>query len=162
VAACPGASETSTPIGVDTLIDTISKIIEKPQRSAEGPLLFEFDHCFPIKGQGTVLTGTILRGSIQLNQIIDLPAIKQQKKVKSMQMFHTPVNLAVQGDRVGICVTQLDAKLLERGIAADPGSVYTLEAAIVSVRRVRFFKGKIQNKAQFHGMDLFLRYFFGV
>lgn len=45
-------------------ISALSSIVPEPKRSGDGPLLFEFDHCFPIKGQGTVLTGTILKGSI--------------------------------------------------------------------------------------------------
>lgn len=39
-----------------------------------------------------------------------------------MQMFHRPVQQAIQGDRVGLCVTQLDAKSIERGLAAEPGT----------------------------------------
>ncbi len=42
-------------------------------------------------------------------------------QVKSMQMFHKPVQRAAAGDRLGVCVTQLDAKLLERGLACAPG-----------------------------------------
>lgn len=38
-----------------------------------------------------------------------------------MQMFHHPVQRAIQGDRVGICVTQFDPNLLERGFIASPG-----------------------------------------
>eukprot|EP00026_Physarum_polycephalum_P006483 Phypoly_transcript_06527.p1 GENE.Phypoly_transcript_06527~~Phypoly_transcript_06527.p1 ORF type:complete len:526 (+),score=74.82 Phypoly_transcript_06527:151-1728(+) len=138
------------PVGISDLVAILAQKVAQPQRSGEGPLLFEFDHCFPIKGQGTVLTGTVLKGSISVNQMIEFPAIKMEKKVKSMQMFHKPVNRAIQGDRVGVCVTQLDASLLERGLAATPGSVHTLDAAIVTVNRVRFFKGDIPTKSQFH------------
>ena len=46
----------------------------------------------------------------------------------------------VQGDRVGVCVTQLDAKALERGIACTHGHVTLISAALVSVRQIRFFK----------------------
>jgi len=74
-----------------------------------------------------------------------------KKKVKSMQMFHKPVTQASQGDRVGICVTQLDAKQLERGLAADPGFVLTMNGAIISVEKIRFFKGTCESKkSKFH------------
>ena len=43
--------------------------------------------------------------------------MKVQKKIKSMQMFRKPIDQAKQGDRLGICVTNFDAKLIERGIA---------------------------------------------
>lgn len=51
--------------------------------------------------------------------MVELPELKQEKKVKSMQMFKKAAQRAVQGDRVGICLTQLDAKLVERGLLAE-------------------------------------------
>jgi len=67
-----------------------------------------------------------------------------------MQMFHRPVNMAMQGDRVGICVTQLDAKLLERGLACDPGVVPMINGAIIQVEKIRFFKSNVLTDAKFH------------
>ena len=40
-----------------------------PERCSSGPLLFSVDHCFPIRGQGTVMTGTILSGAVQVNDV---------------------------------------------------------------------------------------------
>ena len=48
---------------------------------------------------------------MSVNQQIELPDLKVTKKVKSMQMFRKPVNKAIQGDRVGLCIAQLDAKV---------------------------------------------------
>jgi len=70
----------------------------------DSPFLFSIDHCFQIKGQGTILTGTVLSGMVKVGDTIELPALKQDKKIKSMQMFRKPVQAAKQGDRVGICV----------------------------------------------------------
>ncbi|XP_048653482.1 selenocysteine-specific elongation factor-like [Marmota marmota marmota] len=72
------------------------------------------------------------------------------KKVKSMQMFHTPVTSAMQGDRLGICVTQFDPKLLERGLVCTPESLPTLHAAIISVEKIPYFRGPLLTKAKFH------------
>ena len=47
--------------------------------------------------------------------VVCLVVKKVIKKVKSMQMFKKPVNTAEMGDRLGICVTQFDAKKVERG-----------------------------------------------
>lgn len=99
------------------------------------------DHCFSIKGQGTVMTGTILSGSISLGDSVEIPALKVVKKVKSMQMFHMPVTSAMQGDRLGICVTQFDPKLLERGLVCAPESLHTVHAAIISVEKIPYFRG---------------------
>lgn len=67
-----------------------------------------------------------------------------------MQMFHTPVTYAMQGDRVGICVTQFDPKLLERGLICTPESLHTIHAAIISLNKIQYFRGALQTKAKFH------------
>lgn len=56
----------------------------------------------------------------------------------------------MQGDRVGVCVTQFDPKLLERGVVCTPGSLRTLYAAVISVRKIGYFKGSLANRAKFH------------
>jgi selenocysteine-specific elongation factor len=42
------------------------------------------------------MTGTVLSGKVTVNQSIEIPALKIEKKVKSMQMFHKPVTSAIQ------------------------------------------------------------------
>ncbi|GBG89227.1 hypothetical protein CBR_g48935 [Chara braunii] len=159
VAARPGGPDGEAAglqtLGMDDLMASMSRAIkdQPPMSTAKDnqlPFLFAIDHCFPIRGQGTVLTGTVLQGAVSVNQMIELPPLKLQRKVKSMQVFHRPVSSARQGDRVGLCVTQLDSKLLERGLAAAPGSVPMLSAAVASVRKIRFFKGRISSKGKLH------------
>ncbi|XP_027957605.1 selenocysteine-specific elongation factor isoform X2 [Eumetopias jubatus] len=153
VAAKPGgpeAPETEAPQGISELIELLTSQISIPTRDPSGPLLMSVDHCFSIKGQGTVMTGTILSGSISLGDSVEIPALKVVKKVKSMQMFHMPVTSAMQGDRLGICVTQFDPKLLERGLVCAPESLHTVHAAIISVEKIPYFRGPLQTKAKFH------------
>ncbi|XP_045760173.1 selenocysteine-specific elongation factor isoform X1 [Mirounga angustirostris] len=177
VAAKPGgpeAPETEAPQGISELIELLTSQISIPMRDPSGPLLMSVDHCFSIKGQGTVMTGTILSGSISLGDSVEIPALKcilmslglsisypaegmlpknsprVVKKVKSMQMFHMPVTSAMQGDRLGICVTQFDPKLLERGLVCAPESLHTVHAAIISVEKIPYFRGPLQTKAKFH------------
>lgn len=64
-------------------------------------------------------------------------------QVRSMQMFRRPVLRCAAGDRVGVCVTQLDPKLVERGVACAPGSVPTFGGAIAAVEKIRFFQGAL-------------------
>ncbi|KYO24844.1 selenocysteine-specific elongation factor isoform B [Alligator mississippiensis] len=153
VAAKPGgpeAPETVNPLGVSELIEVLKSQAYLPSRDPSGPFLMAVDHCFSIKGQGTVMTGTILTGSVSLGDNVEIPALKVSKKVKSMQMFHTPVTYAMQGDRVGICVTQFDPKLLERGLICTPESLQTIHAAIISLKKIQYFRGALQTKAKFH------------
>lgn len=58
--------------------------------------------------------------------------------------------LVLQGDRVGICMTQLDASLVERGIACTPGTVPTFTGAIIAVEKIRFFVGQVPSKLKVH------------
>ena len=75
--------------GVDTLIAAIRSSIQMPRRNYEGPFYFAIDHCFPIKGHGTVLTGTILSGTIQINSTVELPLLQQQRKVLLLLLLLT-------------------------------------------------------------------------
>ncbi|XP_075687899.1 selenocysteine-specific elongation factor isoform X3 [Rhinoderma darwinii] len=153
VAAKPGgpdAPESATAQGISDLIELLKSQAYLPRRDPSGPFLMAVDHCFSIKGQGTVMTGTILSGSVSLNDNVEIPALKVSKKVKSMQMFHQPINRAMQGDRLGICVTQFDPKLLERGLVCTPDSLHTIHAAIISVKKIPYFKGSLRTKTKFH------------
>ncbi|XP_037659048.1 selenocysteine-specific elongation factor isoform X2 [Choloepus didactylus] len=76
--------------------------------------------------------------------------IEVVKKVKSMQMFHMPVSSAMQGDRLGVCVTQFDPRLLERGLVCAPESLRTIHAALISLEKILYFRGPLQTKAKFH------------
>ncbi|KAJ8046387.1 Selenocysteine-specific elongation factor [Holothuria leucospilota] len=121
-----------------------------PERDSSGQLLYSVDHCFGIKGQGTVMTGTMLRGKASINDTVEIPSMQITRKIKSMQMFRQPVESATMGDRVGICVTQFDPKLLERGLVCAPGSLPTIEAGIISVKKISYFRGSCATKAKFH------------
>ncbi|KAM5148547.1 selenocysteine-specific elongation factor [Mantella aurantiaca] len=153
VAAKPGgpeSPESATAQGISELTELLKSQAYLPRRDPSGPFLMAADHCFSIRGQGTVMTGTVLSGSVSLNDSVEIPALKVTRKVKSMQMFHRPVTGAMQGDRLGICVTQFDPKLLERGVICTPGSLPTIHAAIISARKIPYYKGALATKAKFH------------
>ena len=107
VAASPGGDASKPGINLEALVDKITSMVEVPERSNEGDFRFAIDHCFQVRGQGTVLTGTCLAGQVSVGEILELPAFKIEKKIKSIQMFHKPAMRISQGDRAGICVTQV-------------------------------------------------------
>jgi selenocysteine-specific elongation factor len=159
VSARPGGADSQAldsggdpPIGMDDLKGILLELIPEVsrKRTQGGSFLFAVDHCFPVKGQGTVLTGTTLRGGIKVGDTIEIPHLKLEKKIKSMQMFKKPIDSCVRGDRLGICVAGLDAKVLERGLVCEPGTVPTLHAAVVNVNKIRFFKNQIKGGSKFH------------
>lgn len=153
VAAKPGGGDgvsAAKSEGVEELIAELLHRIPPRLRRPAGPLLFAIDHCFAIRGQGTVLTGTVLRGGMKVGDTVELPALKLQRKVRSLQMFSTPVQAAAAGDRAAMAVTQLEAGQVERGLAAAPGSVPTFSAAVAAIEKIRFFAGEVRSKARMH------------
>lgn len=135
------------------LLDVLQSQMKAPNRDARpSPERFHFavDHCFPIKGQGTVLTGTCLSGSARPNDMVEFPTLATQKKIKGLQMFRRKANIIQQGDRAGICVSNFDAKLMERGTISSPGTIKLIHGAIAVVRKVRFFKGQLNSGGKFH------------
>uniref|UniRef100_A0A1A9VU31 Tr-type G domain-containing protein n=1 Tax=Glossina austeni TaxID=7395 RepID=A0A1A9VU31_GLOAU len=121
--------------GIQELLNGMKNEIHIPVRLPEKPLVMYIDHCFSIRGQGTICTGTIVQGQLKINDLIELPAVGEQRKVKSLQMFKRPVQSATMGDRVGVCVTQFNVKQLERGVLCQPGYMQTVYAAVILLER---------------------------
>lgn len=61
-----------------------------------------------MKGKGTVATGTVLRGTLAVNQNVYIPHLALERKVKSLQMFRQSIEKAQPGDRVGALFVQFD------------------------------------------------------
>jgi len=163
VAACVGGEKVAAADGegkqiqtgnesynIKELIELLRNKLPRPNRQATGPFSFSVDHCFPIRGRGTVLTGTVLAGSTSVNDMLEFPALGLERKVKSIQMFKRQVQTIMQGDRAGVCVSNLDAKLLERGIASSPGAIQLWKGGIALVRKVGFFPGNLPCGSKFH------------
>lgn len=137
-------------LNLDKLIETLVDSVEIPKRDFNSFFLFSFDHCFLIKGSGTIFTGTVLAGSLKVNEEVEIPLIKESKKVKSMQMFKKSVTECSAGDRCGICLTQVDPSKLERGILCAKGLVKFVYCAVIKLNRIKYFKRPIQSKSKFH------------
>ncbi|KAG1676850.1 hypothetical protein FOA52_010359 [Chlamydomonas sp. UWO 241] len=149
VAAKPGGG--GPPEGIDALKSLLVASVPPTLRTVSAaPFLMAIDHCFMVKGQGTVMTGTLLRGSVSVGQVVELPELKLQRPVRSIQAFRRPVTSAQQGDRVGVCVAQLDPTLIERGIAAAPGTLPTFSVAIAAVEKVRFYASHVTTGERVH------------
>ena len=137
-------------LGLEDLGEALRASMRLPRRLTDGPLYLAVDHCFPIKGQGTVLTGTVLSGKVAVNDVVELPVLGESRKVKSIQMFHQSVKRAQQGDRVGVCVTNLDSKSIERGVVCTPGSIKRVDMALAVIKKIRAFRGRIKTGDKVH------------
>lgn len=153
VAAQPGGPDSGLPAqGLDDLMSAIGRQCFVPSLAgvADAPVLFAVDHCFAIRGQGTVMTGTVLQGTIRVGDAIEIPAVAAAKKVKSIQMFRVGVDRIGPGDRAGVCVTQFEPGLLERGLVCSPGAVPVAFCALVDLQAIPYYKGEVRSKAKFH------------
>ena len=92
--------------------------------AAVGRFFMYVDHCFSVRGQGTVLTGTVASGGMLVGGDIALPDFQVAKKVKSMQMFRKAVQRCAAGDRCGVCIgAGFDPATLDRGVACSATAV---------------------------------------
>lgn len=91
-----------------------------------------------------------MQGSVNVNDNIELPLIKEQRKIKSLQMFRKPVQNAQMGDRVGVCVTQFNAKLMERGVICQAGYLQPIYAAVINLKHIEYYKYAIKSKTKLH------------
>ncbi|KRX89904.1 Selenocysteine-specific elongation factor [Trichinella pseudospiralis] len=133
-----------------TLIDCLVDQVYCPHRSAEGKFLFYVDHCFNVKGQGTVLTGTVISGSVGVKSVVEIPTLNEKRKIKSIQIFHKAVESIAQGSRAGICVAQFDTSRLERGVVCESNCLQKIQYGVVSVSAIVHYKHPLRNNSKFH------------
>ncbi len=69
IGVAAAAAGTGSGIGLEEMVEAMQAATFVPVRHASGPFVMAVDHCFPIRGQGTVLTGTILSGQVQTNDV---------------------------------------------------------------------------------------------
>jgi selenocysteine-specific elongation factor len=133
--------------GIYGMIDAIDI-----KRDIEGDLIIPIDHHFPIKGMGAILTGTIVKGSIKLNQKIEVIPINSQGRVKNIQIYHQNVNSASAGDRVGINVKGVDIKKVFRGcyVTTNPELFDSCKIIDVKVKSNELFKSLTNFGTQVH------------
>lgn len=125
--------------------------VERTAVDRKGNFVMAVDHCFQIKGKGSVLTGTVLSGSVNVDDEIELPEIGVvKKKVKSIQVFKKAVQSAKTGDRCGICIGQFDSEKFERGICCKSNTAKWAHSIILPLHAIPHYKRTISSKEIFH------------
>ena len=137
--------------GIDKLKESLYSILTTPIRQTEGPFKMPIDHAFPIKGTGTVITGTIHRGKVQVGDKIELIPLKISLKVKGIQIFKKPVQSAQAGDRVGIAIPGIEHKKISRGYyACAINSLQNTKELIIKGKVNPLFKKSIKYGMRVH------------
>ena len=108
-------------------------------------LLAFVDHCFKIKNKGTIITGTIIKGNIKVNDEVYFPELMEKKQVKEIQIFRKSVKFANKGDRVGMLIKNLDKEKLERTIICSPSSNECIlsEGGLFFIKKINLFKSEL-------------------
>lgn len=132
------------------ILETINSL--QIERNTKGDIIIPIDHHFPIKGMGTILTGTILSGILKVNQNLEVLPVKTSGRVKSIQIFRQNVDSANAGDRVGINIKGLDLKKIYRGCYAtnNPNAFDYCNVFEVKVNNNKLFKPKTGFGTQIH------------
>jgi len=111
------------------VIDLIAALDEKipdPIRDTEKPLLMPIEDIFSIEGRGTVATGRIERGVLNLNDEVEIIGIKDTQKtvVTGIEMFNKQLDKGMAGDNAGVLLRGIKKEDIERGqVIAKPGSI---------------------------------------
>jgi len=111
---------------IKELMKAVDEWIPTPERDLDKPFLMPVEDVFSIQGRGTVATGRIERGKINLNEEVEIVGIKETKKtvVTGIEMFNKQLDEGLAGDNVGILLRGIERDGIERGqVIAAPGSI---------------------------------------
>ena len=111
---------------IDELMDIIDEYIPTPVRDVDKPFLMSIEDVFTITGRGTVVTGRVERGRLNLNEEVEIVGIKPTQKTVAtgIEMFRKQLDYAEAGDNAGVLLRGINREDVERGqVLAKPGSV---------------------------------------
>jgi elongation factor Tu len=138
---------------IEELMNKVDEYIPEPVRPIDKPFLMPVEDVFTIQGRGTVVTGRVERGTLKLNEEIEIVGLKETRKtvVTGIEMFRKTLDEARAGDNTGLLLRGIEKEDVERGqVIAKPGSVtpHTEFGAEIYVltkeeggRHTPFFKG---------------------
>ena len=109
------------------LMNAVDTAIPEPLRDVEKPFLMPIEDVFTITGRGTVVTGRIERGIVNVNETIEIVGIKdevQTTTVTGVEMFRKLLDSGMAGDNVGLLLRGIKREDVERGqVVVKPGSI---------------------------------------
>ena len=112
---------------IDELLEVMDTYFDDPVRDSDKPFLMPIEDVFTISGRGTVVTGRIERGVVNMNDAVEIIGIKPtaSSTVTGIEMFQKTLDQGIAGDNVGILLRGIEKKDVERGqVLAKPGSIH--------------------------------------
>lgn len=109
---------------IDALLDAVDVGVPVPERRTAAPFLLPVRHVLDLSGRGTVVTGTVERGTVRIGDRLAVAGAGAEATVAGLETFGKPMASAAAGDHVGLLLRGLHRDRLRRGQAiAAPGSV---------------------------------------
>ena len=111
---------------VEKLVATMDEYFPEPERAIDGDFLMPIEDVFSIEGRGTVVTGRVERGVINVNDEIEIVGIKDTQKTTctGVEMFRKLLDQGQAGDNVGVLLRGTKREEVDRGqVLAKPGSI---------------------------------------
>ena len=109
------------------LMEAVDNTVPTPDRAADLPFLMPVEDVFSITGRGTVATGRVERGTLKLNEELELVGLMDEPRktvATGIEMFHKLLDTATAGDNAGILLRGVNKTDIERGqVLAKPGSI---------------------------------------
>ncbi len=110
------------------LMDAVDDYIPTPTRDEDKPFLMPVEDVFTITGRGTVATGRVERGVLNMNDTVEIVGLVEKPVstvVTGIEMFRKTLDQAEAGDNIGALLRGIDRKGIERGqVLAKPGSIH--------------------------------------
>ena len=115
---------------IKELMDAVDSWIPTPDRKEDMPFLMPVEDVFTISGRGTVATGRVERGKLNLNEKVEIVGLSDEKRetvVTGIEMFHKLLDYAEAGDNIGALLRGVAKTEIERGqVLSKPGSIHPL------------------------------------
>jgi elongation factor Tu len=112
---------------IEALMDAVDSWIEIPPRDIEKPFLMPVEDVFTITGRGTVATGRIETGVINVGDNVEILGMQEEKltsTITGVEMFRKLLDRGQAGDNVGLLLRGIDKEAIRRGmVIAKPGSI---------------------------------------
>ena len=112
---------------IDELMEAVDTYIPTPTRDVDKPFLMPVEDVFTITGRGTVATGRVERGQLNLNDELEIVGIKETQKTVAtgIEMFRKLLDYTESGDNIGVLLRGINRDQIQRGqVLAKPGSVH--------------------------------------
>ena len=126
LSALEDSNETTGKAAILELMEAVDAYIPQPERPKDQPFLMPIEDVFSISGRGTVVTGRIERGIVNVGEEIEIVGLKETQKTTctGVEMFRKLLDQGEAGDNVGVLLRGTKREEVERGqVLCKPGSI---------------------------------------